>query len=176
MKLRSHQRTRIHAKQTSSQRLRVALNFDSKISRRIGRCIALGPIYNLNFVHRLRIHPSHLPGSWMHWVFLARNIPHASVWTMISNVRRCSARIPAQKETRPALVVHRHDLSFRRHGDFEHPDEGIFEAYFVSVRRRLHRVKAFREIGFILPVNIEMPAAQHDENRGEDCKPSMSRP
>ncbi len=74
------------------------------------------------------------------------------------------------------MVVHGYGPSFRWHGNFEHPDEGIFEDYFVSVRRRLHRIKALREVGFILPVNIEMPAAQHDENRGEDCEPSMSRP
>src|SRR5579862_8447521 len=154
----------------------MALDFDSKISRWIGGHLALRLVYNLNFVHRLRIHPSHIPGSRMHRVFFAWNIPHASVRTVISNVRRRPARVPTQKETRPAMVMHRHGPSFRRHRDLKDPNERIFENYLVSSGRSLHRIIAFREIGFNLPVRIEMPAAQHHENRGDDAEPSMLRP
>src|SRR5579862_2019092 len=118
----------------------MALDFDSKISRWIGGHLALRLVYNLNFVHRLRIHPSHIPGSRMHRVFFAWNIPHASVRTVISNVRRRPARVPAQKEAGPAMVMHRHGPSFCRYCDLKDPDERIFEDYFVSIWRRLHRV------------------------------------
>jgi len=79
---------------------------------------------------------------------------------MVTNVGRRAARIPIQKKTRPAMVMHRYRRAGRRDTDFENANELVFKNNFVSVRRGLHSIVAVGKTRFVLPVEIKASGKQ----------------
>ena len=147
----------------------MTLNFNSKEGRSIWNSRgALGHRHDFNGVHGFRLHPVDTPCAAMNRSFHARLVRNCAVWVMIANMRRRSAHVPIQKETRPTVVMHRFCRARGRHGDFEHTDKFIFENNFVTVRCGLHGVVAVGETRSVLPVEVEMPSQQdyrtHNQN------------
>ena len=79
---------------------------------------------------------------------------------MVANVRRPAARVVANKETWPAMVMKRLGGA-RLETDLEDAHKGIFENDFVALGRGLHGVEAVRESGFVLSVGVKMPSEQN---------------
>jgi len=75
---------------------------------------------------------------------------------MISNMRRSSSAIPIQEKAGPTVMMHWLSLTGGRNSDFEHAHECVFENDSVAIGRDLHSVVAIGELGFILPVEVEM--------------------
>jgi len=101
--------------------------------------------YDLDGVHRLRLHPMHTPSAGMSWLFRAGAVSYAAVGAVITDMRRSASGIPVKKETRPPVVVHRFRRARWWYGNFEHAYKFIFENHLVAIRGSLYCVEAIGE-------------------------------
>jgi hypothetical protein len=154
----------------------VAFDFDAEAGRGVRRRDgAFGLVDDFDGVHGLGLHPVDAPGAGMRWGVGGRNVADGAVGAMVANVRRAAAGIPIQKKTWPVMVMHGNGGAGRRYGDFKDAHQGIFENDFVAVRRGLHGVVAFGEIGFVLAVSVEVAGEEDEAKRDQDGKELFSR-
>jgi hypothetical protein len=147
---------------TNIPALRMTFNFDTKAGRVLGNGGGtLRLFHDLDGMHWLRLHPIHTPSARMYWILLARDISNAAVSAMITNMRRSTPGIPIQEETRPAVVMHWYGRARRRHADFEHAYECVFEDHLVAIRGGLYGVVAVGETRFVLSVDVRMRGPQY---------------
>ena len=146
----------------------MAFDFDAK-SRRVFtalRC-ALRFRYDFDRVHRFGLHPSDVPHSGMTWLFLGRYVSNRPVRPSVAYMRRTASRIPIQKETRPAVMMHGNCFSRGWNRDFQHPDKLVFENDFMGVGSRLNGVISVRKAGRLLPVDVEVTRRQRHRAKNQ---------
>ena len=80
----------------------------------------------------------------------AGDIPYSAVCTPVSYVIRLSTRVPVEKETRPAMMVHGLGLADWGQRDFQNAHQRVFENHSVTVGGGLCRIVAIGESGFLL--------------------------
>jgi hypothetical protein len=138
------------------------LEFNSDRRRSLRKCqSALCRLSILNGMHRLRLHPRHVPFSFRNWRLSARVVPDTSVRRVVPGVACAAPRVPIQKQARPAVMMHRL-FRPRGHSHLQHPHKRVFKKDPMTVRCNLHRIVAIRKARFLLPETIR-PA--HPENR-----------
>ena len=138
-------------------RSEVALNLDAQFRRVLRAWDSTCEVrYDLNGMHRLRLHPSNLPNTRMPGRFLRWDVPDAPVAPAISDMRRTTARVPTQKEAWPPVVMHGDRLPRRRHADFKNAHKFILKNDLMSRRRGLDGIVTVRKLRFVLPIEIEI--------------------
>ena len=100
----------------------------------------------LDGMHRLGLHPMHTPSAGVSRLFRARAVPHATVGSVITDMRPSASGIPVKKETRPTVVVHRFRGARWGHSHFEHAYKFIFENHLVTIWSSLYGIEAIGEI------------------------------
>jgi hypothetical protein len=138
-------------------RLEVALNLNAQFRRILRPWDSTGGFrYDLNGMHRFRLHPSNLPNPRVPRLFLRWDVPDAPVAPVISDMRRTAACVPIQKEAWPPMVMHGNRLPRRRYADFKNAHEFVLKNDFMSRRRGLDSIVTVRELQFVLSIEIEM--------------------
>src|SRR5580658_5273883 len=124
----------------------MTFDFDAKERNFLSRSRARPRVcHHLDGVHWLGFHPLHFPPAGMNWTLDAWLVPHAAIRAMVTHMGRPASRIPIQKETRPAVMVHGFRRARRRHRDFQHAHKCILENHFVTALSGLHGVVAIWE-------------------------------
>ena len=106
----------------------------------------------------------HAPSAGVYRLLYAGTVSYLTISAMVTDMRRSPSSIPGDKETWPAVMVHRFGAAGRRHGDLQYADQLVLEDYFVAFGRGLHGVVAVGKAGFILCEGVVMP---REEGNGE---------
>src|SRR4029077_16323676 len=144
----------------------MTFDFDAKARRVFAalRC-TLRFRYYFYGVHRFGLHPSDVPHPGMTWLFLGGYVSNSPVRLAVAYMRGTAARIPIQKEARPAVMMHGNDFPRCWNGHFEHSDKLVFKNDSVGVGSRLNGVVSVRKVGFPLPVEVEVARGQRHSTK-----------
>ncbi len=149
--------------------LRMHLDFNAKQGRASSGSECT---YSLNGVHWLRLHPLNAPPPRMNRLVYAWLVSDAAIRPMITDMRRRPSCIPTKKEAWPTVVMHGFRRAGRRHGDFKHTHECVFENHFVTVGCGLRSIVAVGKVGLVLSIRISMPGEQRQGANNQNSKPS----
>ena len=95
--------------------LGATFDFNAKVGRPIGiRCLQ-----DFNGVHGFGLHPLHAPCTGMNCLVRTRNVANAPILATVMTMWSLAPSVPAEKETRPTVVMHRHRCTGRNR-NFEH--------------------------------------------------------
>jgi len=105
----------------------------------------------------------------MNWRFAAGDVVNASIRVIDPDVFGAAAGVPDEKDTRPAMMMHR--LSGSRGNDhLQHTHDCIFKQNLVTLGRNLYRVVALGETGLVLRVESQRAPHELEDRKGGDSR------